>query len=99
MKEFNFNHDSLLVNSLKSGTNDFKIKISKKFYYLRIEKNVINSFVTLYKYDKRKRIYNGNIIGFLSVNNDTTLNRKFLENIDKIQKAQNFLENFKSYLK
>ncbi len=99
MKEFNFNHDNLLVNNLKSGTNDFKIKMSRKFYYLRIEKNVISSFITLYKYDKRKRIYNGNIIGFLAVNNDIVLNKKFLENIDKIQKAQNFLKDFKNYLR
>ncbi len=40
MKEINLNHDMYInIDSLSCGTTDLKVKISRNYYFVRVEKN------------------------------------------------------------
>ena len=48
MKEINLNHDLYInVEKLDVGTNDMKVKISRNYYFIRITKNKINSYIDI----------------------------------------------------
>ena len=39
MKEINLNHDMYInIDSLSCGTTDLKVKISRNYYFVRVEK-------------------------------------------------------------
>ena len=66
MKEINLNHDMYInIDSLSCGTTDLKVKISRNYYFVRVEKNKINSYIDIkvrwFFYKKQcfyiKRIY------------------------------------------
>ena len=48
MKEINLNHDMYInIDSLSCGTTDLKVKISRNYYFVRVEKNKINSYIDI----------------------------------------------------
>mgnify|MGYP001088275495 CR=1 FL=1 len=85
MKEINLNHDLYInVENLEFGTNDMKVKISRSYYFIRIEKNKINSYIDVKVPDgKFKRR-----LGGVSIKNDAFISKEFILNIKEIDDAQ-----------
>ena len=95
MKEINLNHDTYInIDSLSCGTTDLKVKISRNYYFVRVEKNKINSYIDIKVQDGdfKKRL------GGSSIKNNAFISKEFILNIKEIEAAQETVKKYNNIL-
>lgn len=95
MKEINLNHDMYInIDSLSCGTTDLKVKISRNYYFVRVEKNKINSYIDIKVQDSdfKKRL------GGSSIKNNAFISKEFILNIKEIEDAQTIVKKYNRLL-
>lgn len=95
MKEINLNHDMYInIDSLSCGTTDLKVKISRNYYFVRVEKNKINSYIDIKVQDGdfQKRL------GGSSIKNNAFISKEFILNIKEIEDAQTIVKKYNRLL-
>ena len=95
MKEINLNQDLYInVEKLDVGTNDIKVKISRNYYFIRITKNKINSYIDI-------KVPDGKIkrrLGGAFIKNDVFIEKDFILNIKEIGAAQETVKKYNRML-
>lgn len=95
MKEINLNHDLYInVENLEFGTNDMKVKIGRSYYFIRIEKNIINSYIDV-------KILGGEFkkrLGGAFIKNNAFISKEFILNIKEIDDAQRIVKKYNRLL-
>lgn len=97
----NMNKEIISLYHYKNGiTQNIVIRLGHKLYYLDIEKNVSGAWLTLYPYNKnRKKVTKyGENCHMIQVKKDAYINRKLLENIKEIEKAQEIVWRYNKVL-
>ena len=86
MKEINLNKKGayININELNQGRNLIKVKLGRKWFVIDVNKNAIDSNVSIYSFqlDKNNNLIKHNNVYFKSCNlkNTVLINRYFLEN-------------------
>ena len=93
MKEINLNHDTYInIDSLSCGTTDLKVKISRNYYFVRVEKNKINSYIDI-------KVQDGDFKkGGSSIKNNAFISKEFILNIKEIEDAQTIVKKYNRLL-
>lgn len=95
MMEINLNQDLYInVEKLDFGTNDMKVKISRNYYFVRITKNKINSYIDI-------KVPNGKYksrLGGAFIKNDVYVKKDFILNIKEIEAAQETVKKYNRML-
>lgn len=96
----NLNNTDIYLSGLPCGkTQNIKIKIGRKLYYLDIDKNSNSAYIGFYNYCKSDRKAfskydkESNLCG-MWVENDARLTKEFFENIYEIKKAANLMGKY-----
>ena len=88
MKEINLNHDMYInIDSLSCGTTDLKVKISRNYYFVRVEKNKINSYIDIKVQDgdfKKRFFYKKQCFYIKRIYFKHQRNRRCTKNCEKI---------------
>jgi hypothetical protein len=79
---YNMNNDMILISELPYGKTTLEVKIGRHFQEVKIDKNAINSSVTMKGYS-------------VPVKNDAVIDRAFLESIGELWEALRLVRNFK----
>lgn len=95
MKEINLNHDLYIdVENLEPGTNDMRVKIGRSYYFIRIEKNKINSYIDVKVPDKEFK----RRLGGAFIKNSAFISKEFILNIKEIDDAQKLVKKYNRLL-
>lgn len=92
-KSINFNHENLFTGSLENGINDFAAKIGRKTVSLRITKHACGMEIEIIDGPRFERKFRS--LGLLFYGTDRMiLNRKYIENFEKVAAAVQVLEAY-----
>lgn len=95
MKEINLNQDLYIdIEKLNVGTNDMKVKISRNYYFIRITKNKINSYIEIKVPDGKFK----SRLGRAFIKNDVRVEKDFILNIREIEAAQETVKKYNHIL-
>ena len=95
MMEINLNHDIYInVEKLDFGTNDIKVKISRNYYFVRITKNKLNSYIDIKLPDGKFK----SRLGGAFIKNDVFVEKDFILNIKEIENAQETVKKYNRIL-
>lgn len=99
MIELNLNKKLYIdVSTLKTGTNDMKVKIGRSYYFVRISKDSNSSTIIVKKKVKDKNLTYKKQLGYAFIKNTAVINKEFILNIETIEKIQYSFDKYKKQL-
>ena len=99
----NLNNKMIFLEKYPCGKHMEEVKIGRNFYIIEINKNAIDSELSLYKklgkdrksyskYDKNANLH------AIFVKNDILIDRQLLERIEELEKAQSLVREYHGIL-
>ena len=102
MKKYNLNHEIIFLSNFEYGTTqNVEIKVGRKTLMLDVDKSKFSAYIEVYEKksnDRKSYSKHGSNLHCVWVKSKAIIDRDFIENIQEIEKAQNFLNKFKNIL-